>query len=106
MNKQSPRAGRREWIGLAVIALPCMLYSMDLMVLDLALPALSAGLQPGATALLCIADIYGFSVAGLLITIGTLGDRRAVSIAESPAPLRCAADAPAKHTPPQGPAKW
>ena len=27
------RAGRREWIGLAVIALPCLLYSMDLTVL-------------------------------------------------------------------------
>ena len=29
----APRAGRREWIGLAVIALPCLLYSMDLTVL-------------------------------------------------------------------------
>ena len=37
-----PRAGRREWIGLAVIALPCLLYSMDLTVLNLAVPSLSA----------------------------------------------------------------
>ena len=37
-----PKAGRREWIGLAVIALPCLLYSMDLTVLNLAVPALSA----------------------------------------------------------------
>ena len=36
-----PRAGRREWIGLAVIALPCLLYSMDLTVLFLAVPQLS-----------------------------------------------------------------
>jgi DHA2 family multidrug resistance protein-like MFS transporter len=70
-----PRAGRREWIGLAVIALPCMVYSMDLTVLNLAVPALSADLSPGATQLLWIVDIYGFLVAGSLITMGTLGDR-------------------------------
>src|SRR3989454_10270305 len=69
------RAGRREWIGLAVIALPCMLYSMDLTVLDLAVPSLSADLRPSSTQLLWIIDIYGFLVAGSLITMGTLGDR-------------------------------
>src|SRR5215813_14067999 len=69
------RAGRREWIGLAVIALPCMLYSMDLTVLDLAVPSLSADLKPSSTQLLWIIDIYGFLVAGSLITMGTLGDR-------------------------------
>jgi DHA2 family multidrug resistance protein-like MFS transporter len=69
------RAGRREWIGLAVIALPCLLYSMDLTVLNLAVPALSADLRPGASQLLWIIDIYGFLIAGSLITMGTLGDR-------------------------------
>jgi DHA2 family multidrug resistance protein-like MFS transporter len=69
------KAGRREWTGLAVIALPCMLYSMDLTVLNLAVPALSADLKPGGTELLWIVDIYGFMVAGCLITMGTLGDR-------------------------------
>jgi DHA2 family multidrug resistance protein-like MFS transporter len=69
------RAGRREWIGLAVIALPCMLYSMDLTVLNLAVPALSADLKPSSAQLLWIVDIYGFMVAGSLITMGTLGDR-------------------------------
>src|SRR5687767_3051357 len=71
----APRATRREWIGLAVIALPCMLYSMDLTVLNLALPHLSADLQPSSSQLLWIVDIYGFFVAGSLITMGTLGDR-------------------------------
>jgi DHA2 family multidrug resistance protein-like MFS transporter len=69
------RAGRREWIGLAVIALPCMLYSMDLTVLHLAVPSLSADLAPSATQLLWIVDIYGFAVAGFLIPMGMLGDR-------------------------------
>src|SRR5262245_17593753 len=69
------RATRREWIGLAVLALPCVLYSMDLTVLNLAVPALSADLKPSASQLLWIIDIYGFLVAGSLITMGTLGDR-------------------------------
>ena len=69
------KAGRREWIGLAVIALPCMLYSMDLTVLNLALPALSADLRPSSSQMLWIVDIYGFMVAGFLITMGTLGNR-------------------------------
>ena len=68
-------AGRREWFGLAVLALPCAVYAMDLTVLNLALPALSEDLQPSSTQLLWIVDIYGFLVAGLLITMGTLGDR-------------------------------
>jgi DHA2 family multidrug resistance protein-like MFS transporter len=69
------RAGRRAWIGLAVIALPCLLYSMDLTVLHLAVPALTADLQPTGSQLLWILDIYGFLVAGSLLTMGTLGDR-------------------------------
>ena len=69
------KATRREWIGLAVIALPCLLYAMDLTVLTLAIPSLAADLNPTSTELLWIVDIYGFLVAGFLITMGTLGDR-------------------------------
>ena len=69
------RATRKEWIGLAVIALPCILYSMDLTVLNLAVPSLTATLNPSAAQLLWIVDIYGFFVAGSLLTMGTLGDR-------------------------------
>src|SRR5205807_9128779 len=71
----TPQAGRREWIGLAVIALPCLVYAMDLTVLNLAVPHLSADLHPSSAQLLWIVDIYGFLVAGLLVTMGTLGDR-------------------------------
>ena len=45
---ETHRAGRREWIGLAVIALPCLLYSMDLTVLYLAVPSLTAELEPSS----------------------------------------------------------
>ncbi len=71
----APRATSREWIGLAVLALPCLVYAMDLTVLNLALPVLSRELQPSSAQLLWILDIYGFFVAGFLITMGTLGDR-------------------------------
>jgi len=78
-DQQAPegvtRAGRREWTGLAVLALACLLYAMDLTVLHLAVPSLSADLQPSSSQLLWITDIYGFMVAGFLITMGTLGDR-------------------------------
>jgi len=70
-----PPAGRREWIGLAVLMLPTLLIAMDLTVLHLAVPSLSADLQPSSTQLLWIVDIYGFMIAGSLITMGTLGDR-------------------------------
>src|SRR5690349_14452317 len=69
------RANRKQWVGLGVLALPCLLYSMDVTVLNLAIPAISADLKPTAAQLLWILDIYGFIVAGLLITMGTLGDR-------------------------------
>lgn len=72
---EAPKATRREWIGLAVIALPCLLYSMDLTVLYLAVPHLTADLTPTSAQLLWISDIYGFLIAGSLITMGTLGDR-------------------------------
>lgn len=71
----APRATRREWAGLAVLALPCLLVSMDLTVLNLAVPHLTADLRPSASQLLWIVDVYGFLIAGSLITMGTLGDR-------------------------------
>jgi MFS transporter, DHA2 family, multidrug resistance protein len=69
------RAGRREWVGLAILALPSLLVSIDLFVLLLALPTLSADLNPSSTQQLWILDAYGFLLSGFLITMGTLGDR-------------------------------
>jgi MFS transporter, DHA2 family, multidrug resistance protein len=75
METVAHRAGRREWVGLVVLALPCLVYAMDLTVLNLAVPQLSADLEPSSAQLLWIVDVYGFLVAGLLVTMGTLGDR-------------------------------
>src|SRR3954470_14616573 len=69
------RAGRREWIALGVLMLPLLLVSMDVSVLYFAIPAISADLEPSGTQQLWIFDIYGFVLAGLLMTMGSLGDR-------------------------------
>ena len=69
------RAGRREWIGLGILALPALLISLDFSVLTLAVPKISEALHPSASQLLWIVDVYGFMLAGLLIAMGSLGDR-------------------------------
>ncbi|HEV2450950.1 MAG TPA: MFS transporter [Streptosporangiaceae bacterium] len=75
MTGGEPRAGRREWVGLAVLALPAFVIALDFSVLNLAAPVISRELMPTATQLLWIVDIYGFILAGFLVTMGTLGDR-------------------------------
>ncbi|MDX6261017.1 MAG: transporter, family, multidrug resistance protein, partial [Kribbellaceae bacterium] len=70
-----PKAGRKQWIALGVLALPLLLVSMDVSVLYFAVPYISADLGVSATQQLWIFDIYGFVLAGLLITMGSLGDR-------------------------------
>src|SRR6187551_1914297 len=68
-------AGTKEWLGLVVLAFAVLLIAIDATVLDVALPFISADLQPTAPQLLWIIDVYSFVLAGLLITMGTLGDR-------------------------------
>ncbi|MEV6648949.1 MFS transporter [Amycolatopsis sp. NPDC051371] len=70
-----PSAGRREWWALVVLALPTFMAAMDITVLFLALPHISADLHTSSTQELWITDIYGFLIAGFLVTMGTLGDR-------------------------------
>jgi DHA2 family multidrug resistance protein-like MFS transporter len=69
------KAGPREWIGLGVLALAALVYVMDLTVLHLAVPAISRDLHPSSAQLLWIIDVYGFTVAGFLVTMGAVGDR-------------------------------
>jgi DHA2 family multidrug resistance protein-like MFS transporter len=73
--RDTPRATRRQWLGLAVLALPTLLLSLDVSVLYLALPHLSTDLGADSTQQLWILDIYSFMLAGFLVTMGTLGDR-------------------------------
>lgn len=75
LGATAARAGRREWLGLAVLVLPILLVSADVSVLFLALPKLSMALGADTTQQLWIVDIYGFTLAGFLVTMGSLGDR-------------------------------
>jgi MFS transporter, DHA2 family, multidrug resistance protein len=68
-------ATRRDWVGLAVLVLPCFLVSMDGHVLNLAVPAIAADLRPSSAQLLWIVDGYVFLVAGSLLAMGAIGDR-------------------------------
>lgn len=67
--------GARDWAALAVLVLPVVLISVDMTVLGFAVPYLSADLSPSGSQLLWIVDIYSFVLAGLLVTMGSLGDR-------------------------------
>ncbi|MFB7007938.1 MFS transporter [Streptomyces sp. NPDC056237] len=68
-------AGRREWTAFVVLLLPLLLVSMDVSVLFFAIPSIDRDLAPSATQQLWIFDVYAFALAGLLITMGSLGDR-------------------------------
>ena len=75
MSATDKRATAREWTGLAVLALPTLLISIDVSVILLALPRISETLGADSAQQLWIMDIYGFLLAGFLITMGTIGDR-------------------------------
>ncbi|WP_406859799.1 MFS transporter [Streptomyces sp. HUAS MG47] len=69
----SRRPGR--WLALAVLVLAVLLVAVDATVLGLATPFLSEDLKPSGTQLLWIGDVYSFVIAGLLVSMGSLGDR-------------------------------
>ena len=66
---------RRRWAGLGVLVLAVTLVAVDATVLSLAIPSISKTLRPSGTQLLWIGDVYSFVLAGLLVSMGALGDR-------------------------------
>ncbi|THV29603.1 MFS transporter [Glycomyces paridis] len=74
-TERRPRFTAKQGWALAVLVLPVLLISIDMTVLGFAVPFLSEDLEPSASQLLWIVDVYGFVLAGLLVTMGTLGDR-------------------------------
>ncbi|WP_420488847.1 MFS transporter [Microbacterium cremeum] len=72
---QSRRVGWRGWAALVVLMLPVLLVSVDNTVLSFALPGIALDLEPTSTQQLWIIDAYPLVLAGLLVTMGTLGDR-------------------------------
>lgn len=71
----APRAGARAWLSLVVLMLPVLLISVDNTVLTFALPEIAASISPTGAQQLWIIDAYPLVLAGLLVTMGTLGDR-------------------------------
>ncbi|MFJ4252798.1 MFS transporter [Microbacterium sp. NPDC090003] len=71
----APRVGARGWAALIVLMLPVLLVSVDNTVLSFALPEISIALAPSGAEQLWIIDVYPLVLAGLLVTMGTLGDR-------------------------------
>ncbi|MGW0333769.1 MFS transporter [Streptomyces sp. NPDC003011] len=67
------RPGR--WLALSVLVLAVLLVAVDATVLGLATPYISEDLKPTGTQLLWIGDVYSFVIAGLLVSMGSLGDR-------------------------------
>ena len=72
---EAPRVGARGWAALVVLMLPVLLVSVDNTVLSFALPEISISLAPSGAEQLWIIDVYPLVLAGLLVTMGTLGDR-------------------------------
>ncbi|NJP89004.1 MFS transporter [Nonomuraea sp. FMUSA5-5] len=66
---------RRRWAGLAVLSASVLLVVMDMTVLNVALPAISADLRPESIELLWMVDAYALVLSGLLVTVSALGDR-------------------------------
>ncbi len=66
---------RSPWPGLAALCLPMLIVSMDVSVLFFAVPFISADLNPTAAQQLWIFDVYGFVLAGLLLSMGAVADR-------------------------------
>jgi DHA2 family multidrug resistance protein-like MFS transporter len=71
----APTAAKLRWWALAVLMLPVLLVAVDNTVLSFAIPMISEALRPTGVELLWIVDVYPLVLAGLLIPMGSLGDR-------------------------------
>lgn len=65
----------RMWAALGVILFGQFIVSIDLTILNIALPDLTKELRPTSDQLLWIIDVYSLVVAGLLVATSSLSDR-------------------------------
>ncbi|MBN9387622.1 MAG: MFS transporter [Chloroflexi bacterium] len=75
VTRGNGKATVKEWVGLGVLGVTSLVVAVDLFVMLLALPKLTGDLHASSTQVLWITDIYGFLLAGFMVTMGTLGDR-------------------------------
>ncbi|MFC9351315.1 MFS transporter [Arthrobacter sp. NPDC057013] len=71
----SQAGGVRDWFALALLMFPVLLVAVDNTALTFALPAIARSLDPTGVQLLWIVDAYALVLAGLLVAMGSLGDR-------------------------------
>ena len=69
------RAPWRDWLALGLLMFPVLLVAVDNTALTFALPAIARALEPTGVQLLWIVDAYPLVLAGLLVSMGSLGDR-------------------------------
>ncbi|WP_409309425.1 MFS transporter [Pectobacterium sp. B1J-3] len=65
----------KKWLILAIVSSALLLIVIDMTVLYTALPRLTHDLQASASAKLWILNIYALVASGLLLGMGTLGDK-------------------------------
>jgi DHA2 family multidrug resistance protein-like MFS transporter len=65
----------KRWLALSVLMLPVLLVTIDNTVLGFALPKIAEALRPSASQQLWMIDAYSLVLAGLLVSMGSLGDR-------------------------------
>ncbi|MEP9391239.1 MFS transporter [Gordonia sp. VNQ95] len=68
-------SSRSPWLSVVILCLPMLIVSMDVSVLFFAVPYIAADLNPSPVQQLWIFDVYGFVLAGLLLTMGSVADR-------------------------------
>jgi EmrB/QacA subfamily drug resistance transporter len=68
-------ASRRQWWALGVLSLAVVVIGMDNFILNLALPTLVRELAATASELQWMVDAYVVVFAGLLLSMGAMGDR-------------------------------
>ena len=70
-----PTVYARRWKTLAVLSLSLVIIGLDNTILNVALPSLREHFDASNSTLQWIVDSYLLVFAGLLLTMGTLGDR-------------------------------
>ncbi|GAA1325224.1 MFS transporter [Leucobacter albus] len=73
--QQAPISRARRWGALAVLTASLLVITMDMTILNIALPQMAAELHPTSTQQLWIIDVYSLVLAGLLVSFAAIADR-------------------------------
>lgn len=70
-----PLSRGRRWAALAVLTASLLVITMDMTILNIALPEMAAELHPTSDQQLWIIDVYSLVLAGLLVSFAAIADR-------------------------------